>query len=104
MRYSEPLVAGPPCCPGGVSDLMIQVTLVHGYGPAHAHAQAAIQRAAERIVALAGRPDAARDHGDRQPGRPARGRLQRRRAAYRRKRPHRRPAGRGRRTPSAGGP
>ena len=51
----EPLVAGFALLPGkGESDLTIQVTLVHGYGPAHAHVQAAIQRAAERIVAGGG--------------------------------------------------
>jgi hypothetical protein len=51
----EPLVAGFAVLPGkGESDLTIQVRLVHGYGPAHAHVQAAIQRAAERIVAGGG--------------------------------------------------
>jgi hypothetical protein len=47
----EPLIAGFALRPGsGGSDLTIQVTLARGYGPADARAQAAIQRAAERIV------------------------------------------------------
>jgi SseB protein N-terminal domain len=47
----EPLIAGFALLPGcGGSDLTIQVTLVRGYGPADARAQAAIQRAVERIV------------------------------------------------------
>jgi hypothetical protein len=52
---SEPLIAGFALLPGtGGSDLTIQVTLVHGYGPGHALAQAAIQRAVQRIVADGG--------------------------------------------------
>jgi len=51
----EPLIAGFALRPGsGGSDLTIQVTLARGYGPADARAQAAIQRAAERIVAGGG--------------------------------------------------
>jgi SseB protein N-terminal domain len=47
----EPLIAGFALLPGsGGSDLTIQVTLARGYGPADTRAQAAIQRAAERIV------------------------------------------------------
>ena len=47
----EPLIAGFALLPGsGGSDLAIQVTLARGYGPADARAQAAIQRAVERIV------------------------------------------------------
>jgi hypothetical protein len=48
---AEPLIAGFALLPGsGGSDVTIQVTLVRGYGPADARAQAAIQRAVERIV------------------------------------------------------
>ena len=48
----EPPVAGFTLLPGsGDSDLTIQLTLAPGHGPADARAQAAIQRAAERIVA-----------------------------------------------------
>jgi hypothetical protein len=48
---SEPLIAGFTLLPGNSgSDLTIQVTLVHGYGPGHALAQAAIQRGVQRIV------------------------------------------------------
>jgi len=48
----EPLIAGFALLPGSDgSDLTIQVMLAHGYGPADARAQAAIQRAVERIVA-----------------------------------------------------
>jgi len=51
----EPLIAGFALLPGGGdSDLTISVTLAHGCGPADARAQAAIQRAAERIVAGGG--------------------------------------------------
>jgi hypothetical protein len=51
----EPPVAGFALLPGsGGSDLTIQVTLARGYGPADARAQAAIQRAVERIVAGGG--------------------------------------------------
>ena len=51
----EPLIAGFALMPGsGGSDLTIQVTLARGYGPADARAQAAIQRAVERIVTGAG--------------------------------------------------
>jgi SseB protein N-terminal domain len=51
----EPLIAGFALLPGSDgSDLTIQVTLARGYGPADARAQAAIQRAAERIVAGGG--------------------------------------------------
>jgi hypothetical protein len=51
----EPPVAGFTLLPGsGDSDLTIQVTLAPGYGPADGRAQAAIQRAAERIVAGGG--------------------------------------------------
>jgi len=51
----EPLIAGFTLRPGeGGSDLTIQVTLAGGHGPAQADAQAAIQRAAERIAAGAG--------------------------------------------------
>ena len=47
----EPLIAGFALRPGSAgSDLTIQVTLARGYGPADARAQAAIQRAVERIV------------------------------------------------------
>ena len=47
----EPPVAGFALLPGGGdSDLTIQVTLAPGYGPSDARAQAAIQRAVERIV------------------------------------------------------
>jgi len=47
----EPLIAAFALMPGsGGSDLTIQVTLARGYGPADARAQAAIQRAVERIV------------------------------------------------------
>jgi hypothetical protein len=49
---SEPLIAGFALLPGtSGSDLAIRVTLVHGYGPGHALAQAAIQRAVQHIVA-----------------------------------------------------
>jgi hypothetical protein len=52
---SEPLIAGFALLPGGGdSDLTISVTLARGYGPAHARAEAAIQRAVERIVAGGG--------------------------------------------------
>jgi hypothetical protein len=52
---SEPPVAGFALLPGrGGSDLTIQVTLAPGYGPSDARAQAAIQRAVERIVADGG--------------------------------------------------
>jgi len=52
---SEPLIAGFALLPGtSGSDLAIQVTLVHGYGPGHALAQAAIQRAVQHIVAGGG--------------------------------------------------
>jgi hypothetical protein len=52
---SEPLIAGFALLPGmSGSDLTIQVTLVHGYGPGHALAQAAIQRAVQHIVAGGG--------------------------------------------------
>jgi hypothetical protein len=51
----EPPFAGFTLLPGSDgSDLTIQVTLAPGYGPADARAQAAIQRAAERIVTGAG--------------------------------------------------
>ena len=51
----EPLIAGFALRPGeGGSDLAIQVTLARGYGPEHADAQAAVQRAVERIAAGAG--------------------------------------------------
>jgi hypothetical protein len=51
----EPLIAGFALLPGeDGSDLTIRVTLAHGYGPARAGAEAAIQRAAERIAAGAG--------------------------------------------------
>jgi hypothetical protein len=51
----EPLITGFALRPGsGGSDLTIQVTLARGYGPADARAQAAIQRAVERIVAGGG--------------------------------------------------
>jgi len=51
----EPLIDGFALLPGGGdSDLTISVTLARGYGPADARAQAAIQRAAERIVAGGG--------------------------------------------------
>lgn len=52
---SEPLIAGFALLPGtSGSDLAIQVTLVHGHGPGHALAQAAIQRAVQHIVAGGG--------------------------------------------------
>ena len=52
---SEPLIAGFALLPGGGdSDLTMSVTLARGYGPADARAQAAIQRAVERIVAGGG--------------------------------------------------
>jgi hypothetical protein len=52
---SEPLIAGYVLLPGGGdSDLTISVTLARGYGPADARAEAAIQRAVERIVAGGG--------------------------------------------------
>ena len=48
----EPLIAGFAIRPGEAgSDLAIEVTLARGYGSADARAQAAIQRAVERIVA-----------------------------------------------------
>jgi hypothetical protein len=48
----EPLITGFALLPGeGGSDLTVQLTLGEGYGPAHVHAQAAIQRAMERFVA-----------------------------------------------------
>jgi hypothetical protein len=51
----EPPVAGFALLPGGDdSDLTIQVTLTPGYGPSDARAQAAIQRAVERIMAGGG--------------------------------------------------
>jgi len=51
----EPLIAAFALRPGeGGSDLTIQVTLAPGYGSADARAQAAIQRAVERIVAGGG--------------------------------------------------
>jgi hypothetical protein len=51
----EPPVAGFALLPGGGdSDLTVQVTLAPGYGPSGARAQAAIQRAVERIVAGGG--------------------------------------------------
>jgi hypothetical protein len=51
----EPPVAGFALLPGGGdSDLTIQLTLAPGYGPSDARAQAAIQRAVERIVAGGG--------------------------------------------------
>ena len=51
----EPLIAGFALLPGsGGADLTVQVTLARGYGPAGARAQAAIQRAVERIVAGGG--------------------------------------------------
>jgi hypothetical protein len=51
----EPLIAGFALLPGGGdSDLTISVTLARGYGPGDARAQAAIQRAVERIVAGGG--------------------------------------------------
>jgi hypothetical protein len=51
----EPLIAGFALLPGSDgSDLTIQVTLARGYRPADARAQAAIQRAVERIVASGG--------------------------------------------------
>jgi SseB protein N-terminal domain len=49
---SEPLISGLALLPGERgSDLTVQVTLADGYGPAHVHAQAAIQRAVEYVVA-----------------------------------------------------
>ena len=52
---SEPLIAGFVLLPGGGdSDLTISVTLARGYGPADARAEAAIQRAVERIAAGGG--------------------------------------------------
>ena len=51
----EPLIAGFALLPGGGdSDLTVSVTLARGYGPGDARAQAAIQRAVERIVAGGG--------------------------------------------------
>ena len=51
----EPPVAGFALLPGGGdSDLTVQVTLAPGYAPSDARAQAAIQRAMERIVAGSG--------------------------------------------------
>ena len=51
----EPPVAGFALLPGGGdSDLTVQVTLAPGYRPSDAPAQAAIQRAVERIVAGGG--------------------------------------------------
>ena len=48
----EPLITGFALLPGdGGSDLTVQLTLAEGYGPADVHAQAAIQRAMERLVA-----------------------------------------------------
>ena len=48
----EPLITDFAVLPGeGGSDLTVQLTLAEGYGPAHAHAQAAIQRAMEHFVA-----------------------------------------------------
>jgi SseB protein N-terminal domain len=51
----EPLIAGFALLPGGGdSDLTIQLTLAPGYGPADERAQAAVQRAVERIMAGGG--------------------------------------------------
>jgi SseB protein N-terminal domain len=51
----EPQIAGFALLPGsGGTDLTIQLTLAPGYGPADDRAQAAIQRAVERIVASGG--------------------------------------------------
>jgi hypothetical protein len=51
----EPLIAGFALLPGSDgSDLTIQLTLAPGYGPGDNRAQAAIQRAVERIVAGGG--------------------------------------------------
>jgi SseB protein N-terminal domain len=50
----EPPVAGFALLPGGDSDLTVQVTLAPGFGPSDARAQAAIQRAVERLVAGGG--------------------------------------------------
>jgi hypothetical protein len=51
----EPLIAGFALLPGeNGSDLTIQVMLAHGYGPGQAQAQAAIQRAVQRIAADGG--------------------------------------------------
>jgi hypothetical protein len=51
----EPLIAGFALLPGSDgSDLTIQVMLAHGYGPADARAQEAIQRAVGRIMAGGG--------------------------------------------------
>ena len=51
----EPLIAGFALLPGsGGSDLTIQLTLASGCGPGDDRAQAAIQRAVERIVAGGG--------------------------------------------------
>ena len=48
----EPLITDFALLPGeGGSDLTVQLTLADGYGPAHVHVQAAIQRAMERFVA-----------------------------------------------------
>jgi len=51
----EPLIAGFALLPGeNGSDLTIQVMLAHGHEPGQAQAQAAIQRAVERIAAAGG--------------------------------------------------
>ena len=51
----EPLITDFALLPGeGDSDLTVQLTLANGYGPAHVHVQAAIQRAMERFVAAGG--------------------------------------------------
>ena len=51
----EPLITDFALLPGeGGSDLTVQLTLADGYGPAHVHVQAAIQRAMERFVAAGG--------------------------------------------------
>jgi len=47
----EPLITGFALLPGeDGSDVTVQLTLADGYGPAHVHAQAAIQRAMEHFV------------------------------------------------------
>jgi hypothetical protein len=48
----EPLITDFALLPGeGGSDVTVQLTLADGYGPAHVDAQAAIQRAIDRLVA-----------------------------------------------------
>ncbi len=70
----EPLIAGFALLPGGGdSDLTISVTLARGYGPADARARGGDPAGRGTHHGRRRRPGAARDHGGRQHGRPARG-------------------------------